>query len=304
MKPESRMLQHFLVVAEELNFTRAAGRLGIAQSALSAQIRQLERRLGTPLLTRTTRSVELTDAGRALVEHGPRALAALDLAWDAATRAGSGRPALFRLGYSPSTGYETAPRLVTLMSERYPALEITTTGMPTGRLVNEVLAGNLDAGIARMPEEHSRLRSRTIRVDRAGALVPSNHPLAGLAEVSVEQLVGVPILIHDRAANPAHYDAVLAMFAAVGRRPTLVRGPVDFDPNQRTIRSGAGIGLVGLSATAGLSQSLRWVPLSAPAPSFTVRLVLPSSNSTVAADQFERLATELAGEAGWVPVTS
>src|SRR3954470_24265126 len=109
MEPEARLLRYFLAVAGELDFTRAAERLGIAQPALSAQIRQLEAQLGTRLLERTTRSVQLTDAGRFVHERGPGALAALAEVWDAARRAGRGEARRLRVAYSPSAGYETAP---------------------------------------------------------------------------------------------------------------------------------------------------------------------------------------------------
>ena len=77
MEPEARLLRYFLAIAAELNFTRAAERLQIAQPALSAQIRQLEAQLGVQLLERTTRTVRLTAAGEVVREHGPGALAAL-----------------------------------------------------------------------------------------------------------------------------------------------------------------------------------------------------------------------------------
>jgi len=77
MEPEARLLRYFLAVAEELNFTRAAETLGIAQPALSAQIRRLEAQLGVRLLERTTRYVRLTDAGAIVQERGPAALAGL-----------------------------------------------------------------------------------------------------------------------------------------------------------------------------------------------------------------------------------
>src|SRR5947207_3026279 len=87
---DTRLLRAFVTVAEELNFTRAAQRLFIAQQALSGQIRQLERRLGVKLFERTTRSVGLTDAGEQLLPHARATLEALDAgtgALEAAQRA-------------------------------------------------------------------------------------------------------------------------------------------------------------------------------------------------------------------------
>src|SRR5215218_7462212 len=124
MSPEARLLRYFLAVADELNFTRAAEKLGIAQPALSAQIRRLEAQLDVRLLERTTRSVQLTDAGRIVQERGPAALAGLEQMWEAARRAGRGETGRLRVAYSPSAGYETAPRLVGALHARYPDIEI------------------------------------------------------------------------------------------------------------------------------------------------------------------------------------
>src|SRR5690348_12137766 len=112
MGPDTLSLRYFLVVAQERHFTRAAERIGIAQPALSARIRRLEADLGTQLLVRTTRTVELTPAGMALAESAPAALAAVDRAFDAARRVGIGAAGPLRIGYSLSAGAETAPTLI------------------------------------------------------------------------------------------------------------------------------------------------------------------------------------------------
>src|SRR3954464_11316023 len=90
MDVELRHLRSFIAVAEELNFTRAAARLHLAQPALSAHVRQLEERIGMQLLERTTRRVSLTPAGGALLEAAPGALAAVDAAVASARAAGAG----------------------------------------------------------------------------------------------------------------------------------------------------------------------------------------------------------------------
>ena len=85
---ELRHLRYFVVVAEELNFSRAAARLHMAQPPLSVAIRQLEQELGTDLFVRTSREVKLTDAGRTLLDGARRTLAEADRAVAAAKRAG------------------------------------------------------------------------------------------------------------------------------------------------------------------------------------------------------------------------
>jgi LysR family transcriptional regulator, benzoate and cis,cis-muconate-responsive activator of ben and cat genes len=298
--PEARLLRYFLAVADELNFTRAAERLSIAQPALSAQIRQLEAQLGVQLLERTTRSVRLTDAGRAMHERGPAALSALEEVWEAARRAGRGEAGRLRIAYSPSAGYETVPRLVEALGARYPGVEVAAEVTPTAEIVRAVLDRRADIGVARTPVPADGVRLRLVRLERQGVLVPAGHGLARGPEVELSAVAEHPILVHPRAANPAHYDLLLELFRSAGLEPRLLERPVAFDPTQRVIREGHAIGLVGASSLAGIADGLRWVPLADPAPRLEVQLVLRDVEPSPAADRFERVAVAFAATAGWL----
>ena len=300
MGPEARLLRYFLAVAEQLNFTRAAETLGIAQPALSAQIRQLEAQLGVQLLERSTRMVALTEAGRAVYEAGPAALASLEDVWEAARRVGRGEAGRLRLAYSPSAGYETVPRLVEALHRRHPDLEISAEVLPSAEIVRAVREGDVEVGVARTPAPGAGVRLRTVRVERQGALVPADHPLAALSEVELAAVAEHPILMHRRSANPAHYDLVRALFARAGLTPRFVERPVAFDPTHRVIREGRALALVGASSADGLAAGLRWVPLAASAPGVEVQLVLRDDDPSPAADRFERIALAHAAAAGWL----
>jgi DNA-binding transcriptional LysR family regulator len=299
MEPEARLLRYFLAVAEALNFTRAAETIGIAQPALSAQIRQLEGQLGVQLLNRTTRSVELTEAGRAVQELGPGALASLAEVWEAARRAGRGETGRLRLAYTASAGYDTAPQLVQALGERYPAIDVTTEVLPSVDLVRAVRDGAMEAGVARMPEALSGVRLRTVRLDLQGALVADGHPLAVRDAVELAEVAEHPIVIHPRAANPAHFDFIEDLFRRAGLVARFVERAVAFDPTQRLVRTGRAISVVGESAVDGLAAGLRWVPF-ADSVQLPVQLVLRAGEPTGVADRFERVAIAHAASVGWL----
>jgi DNA-binding transcriptional LysR family regulator len=300
MEPEARLLRYFLAVAAELNFTRAAAKLGIAQPALSAQIRQLEAQLDVRLLERTTRSVRLTDAGRVLQDRGPAALAALTEAWEAARSAGRGETGRLRIAYSPSAGYETAPTLVSAVRDRYPGIEVSAEVLSTPDIVRAVRDGRIDVGVARMPQAPEGVRLRTVRLEPLGALVPADHPLAGRPEVELTAVAEHPILMHARDANPAQFDFVGALFARAGLKPRFVERPVAFDPTQSLIREGRAIGLVGASSADGLAAGLRWIPLADSSVRLGIDLVVREGEASPAADRFERVAVATAAAAGWL----
>src|SRR6266508_5918440 len=109
--PELRHLLYFVAVAEELNFTRAARRLRMAQPPLSVAIRQLEQEMGVGLFARTSHEVRLTEAGEVFLEGARRTLAESDAAVASAQRAGAGEIGRLLIGYSWSARFEILPAL-------------------------------------------------------------------------------------------------------------------------------------------------------------------------------------------------
>src|SRR4029077_5253396 len=124
MDLEPRLLRYFLAVADELHFGRAAARLYISQPSLSNQIHKLEQTLGAELFVRDSRHVELTTAGRALLEDAPLALAALGRPAERTRLAGAGIAGTVRLGYSPAASFETLG--ATLAADKDDIPNITT----------------------------------------------------------------------------------------------------------------------------------------------------------------------------------
>src|SRR5438874_2617399 len=126
---ELRHLRYFVAVAEELNFSRAAQRLHMAQPPLSVAIRQLEQELGIELLERTTHAVKLTDAGRTLLEGTGRIFAELEHTVTATRRAAAGELGTLRVAFSWSARFETLPAIARAFRVQHPDVSMVTEEM-------------------------------------------------------------------------------------------------------------------------------------------------------------------------------
>src|SRR2546422_550418 len=144
-------LRYFVTVAEELHFGRAASRLRMAQPPLSRQIHELEAELATRLFNRTKRRVELTDAGRILLEEARSALAQVDHAAEAARRAGQGEIGQLVVGVVPTVDTQVFTRILRAFAARYPNVQIVIRSLNTTTQMQGLRAGTLQAGFLRLP---------------------------------------------------------------------------------------------------------------------------------------------------------
>jgi DNA-binding transcriptional LysR family regulator len=294
-----RRLQYFLGVARERNFTRAAERLHVAQPALSRQVRLLEQELGVELLHRTTHEFELTEAGRFLVERGPALLTAADELWRGVRTYGTGERGTVVVAYGASASYETAPRLLRALAERRPGIAVTTQVGSVGEILDGLTDGSIDLGLVRCAPSRPDLELRTVRRERQGLLVRRDHPLAGRPHVAVAELAGEPLLLHAREANPGHYDAVVALFAAQGIEPRVRLRTLTFDLAYTPVAGGEAVAIVGESSRTGLPDELCWVPL-APEAALAVSLVARRHKRSPAVARLLESAEDVARELGWV----
>jgi DNA-binding transcriptional LysR family regulator len=225
--PELRQLRYFVAVAEALSFTRAADRLHMAASPLSAAIRRLEDELGTRLFERTTRSVTLTDAGRRLLAEGRPALAAVDAAFADAARVGRGVLGRVRVGSSPAARHDVRPALVARLREQHPGIEVETSEATTGALCRELLGGRLDVAIAFCAEPVPGLVRRTLSQERLAVLMRTSHRHAGAESVALADLRGDRFVLPAEDLNPGFNRRLRALCREHGFEPaTLVAGVI------------------------------------------------------------------------------
>src|SRR4051812_41930313 len=148
---ELRHLRYFAAVAEELHFGRAAARLHIAQPPLSQQIRRLEAELGVELFRRNRRRVELTDAGRLLLDQARPLLRDADRIEATMRRAGQGEVGRLRVGFVGSATYEVLPLTLRASRAPHPDAEPPPHEQLSSDLFEARRAGRADAGLARPP---------------------------------------------------------------------------------------------------------------------------------------------------------
>ncbi|MFC9290080.1 LysR family transcriptional regulator [Streptomyces sp. NPDC057052] len=218
---ELRHLQHFVAVAEDQHFTRAAERLMVSQSGLSASIRALERELRAPLFVRTTRRVTLTEAGRALLAEAERILVQVRAAHEAVAAVQGVVRGTLSVGTEQCIAGVHVAGLLAAFRRRHPDVEIRLRQSGSGALAEEVAAGRLDLAFAyRTQADSDQLRSASLTGEPMYVLCHPDHRLTGAATAPT------PADVADEVFVDFHPDwgprrATDAAFAAAGVRRTV-----------------------------------------------------------------------------------
>ncbi|GCD88029.1 LysR family transcriptional regulator [Nocardioides sp. LS1] len=241
---ELRHLRYFVAVAEERHFGRAAERLHMAQPPLSTQIRQLEAELGFPLFARTTRRVELTDGGRAYLEHAHAILNAVEVAGRQSRRVAEGLEGRLTVGCVGSATYDLMPRFTRALRTAQPDVEVTIQGeMLVVDQVDALRSGDLDIALLRPPVHEPALTMRPLRSDRLVAAVPDSHPLAARPSIDVRALEREPLVVHSSRGSVMH-RLVLDLCESAGFTPLVSHEVVETSTLVSFVAAGLGIAVV------------------------------------------------------------
>jgi DNA-binding transcriptional LysR family regulator len=240
-----RHLEYFVAVAEERNFTRAAARLHVVQSGVSAVIKSLERELGTELLERNSKRVALTNAGEVLL---PRARAALDAvrdARDAVDEVRGGLRGTIRIGTLTSITLVNIPAVMGEFHRLHPGVLLRLSVSPRGSigLVDSVRDGTLDIAFASVPgRPPAGVRVRELFRERMGLAVPLGHRLAEAEDVSLADLDGE--LFIDFPQGYGNRVVVDQALAAAGVRRHVAIEVTDVGEAADFVREGLGLTLL------------------------------------------------------------
>jgi DNA-binding transcriptional LysR family regulator len=275
--PSLEALRRFVVVAEELSFTRAARRLHVVQSGVSSVIAGLERELGAVLFERDRHAVALTEAGRALLPEARATLAAARAAADAVAETTAGLRGTLSIGTMLSTGAVDVPAALGRFHRAHPAVLVRLRQAPGGStdLARAVADGALDLALLSLPgEPPAGVELREIEEEPMVLICAPGHRLAGSPGVSVDALgeetfVDFPLgwgtrMITDR------------VFAAAGLEHQVAFEVASYDTAADLVGNGLGVAFVPASAAAAMPLVAQ-VTVAAPAMSWRIQVATAAS---------------------------
>lgn len=235
-------------VAEHGSLTRAGSVLYLTQSALSRQLSDLERRLGTPLFTRSGKRMVLTPAGERLREGALELLSSVARVVEDVRDLGSELEAVLRVGAGCHTCYQWLPSVLRLYRDSFPRVETRVVASLTGRLIPALLKGQLDVGVLSEAVRDRRIRTTPIFRDELVAVIPPGHPWEGRTHVDAADVAAEHLLVYNTPRSE------LTIF-------TEVLDPAALQPKQvsrielteaivELVRAGLGVGVLARWAAA------------------------------------------------------
>ena len=293
MRPDPRLLRSFTTLADELHFGRASERLGVAQPALSQQIKRLELQLGVELFERSRNHVALTEPGAELLVDARAAVAAAEAVDELARTWSRGERGELRLGVSPGVHY-VAQAILAQHARRRPAVRVRARQDSSGALVRALSRGELDLVIGFCPEPDRGLVHEPLLGIPAVVAVADSHPFAARASMPLTDLRTQLLALVDARDGPGYNRAVVELCRSAGFEPRTVPDPHGPMAWETAVRSGAAVGLTARCAAVSSVRGVRLVALDRP-PSFELELVAPQARRPAAAE-FARLAQAMAAE--------
>jgi len=215
-------LRYFVAVADELNFTRAAARLHVSQPSLSAQVRALERDVGVELLHRTTRRVELTEAGHSMLEDTRRLLEGLEEARLRARRVADTAASTLRVAYTASVGYQALPLILDELEAHAPELTVNANRAWSTRVLDQIRSGEVDLGLVREFRQSRGVVGEIIRREPLAVFASIRHPLASRSVVGIRDLEGHTLVLVPHTLAPGFRDLVVSLCRSAGFEPRAI----------------------------------------------------------------------------------
>jgi DNA-binding transcriptional LysR family regulator len=283
MSIDLKQLKYFLAVAEEKSFSRAAERLHISQPPLSQQIMKLESELGVRLFTRTTRSFELTVAGKALMSEASELLAKMRMTIDTIRQIDRGEVGRLRVGIVGSAMWGPIPSLLERFQTQFPKVTWTLHEAGPNEQWEALRARQIDVGFWREPRldedvlKQAALRQQLCFRENVCVAVNERHPLASQPAIELTDIANEPMLtLHlDQSAEPRY---LIQCCVNAGFQPTIFQEAAE--PQTLLAMVGAGLGVALMPETTARIgwPGVTFLPVKTNPPSANLYITYPNQD--------------------------
>ncbi|OOF27236.1 DNA-binding transcriptional regulator OxyR [Salinivibrio proteolyticus] len=266
-----RDLEYLVALAEHRHFRKAAEACFVSQPTLSGQIRKLEDELGVSLLERTSRRVLFTDAGMRLVQQARNVLREVTILTELASEQGESMTGPLHIGLIPTVGPYLLPKIIPMLRDRFPELELFIHEGQTQQLVQQLEEGKLDCIILASVEETQHLKELPLYEEPMLLAVSEAHKLAGCAEVALDVLQGETLLM----LGDGHClrDQAMGFCFKVGAREDQRFRATSLETLRNMVAAGSGITLLPrLSVPAQRRDGVAYIPTTSPTPTRQITL--------------------------------
>ena len=283
---EVRHLHAVIVLAEELNFTRAADRLHITQSGFSKQIHEVEAQHGFHLFIRKNKkNVELTEVGRIFAEEARLALLHIDRAVHAARE---GSDSILTVGHSPDADQAWISAILAIRLPMYPKLRIQLISEFSRELVRSVMAGDLNLALVTAPPESSRITAAAFAQTRFYAALPQTHPAAQKEDIALQDLARDEWILFARQAHPVVHEAIMGAAQRVGIVPKHTHDIHTVEQAVHLVSEHVGVAILTKPAVGVSAQGVVVKPLSDASLCLKTCVIMRSDNDSRLANEFAR----------------
>lgn len=291
-----RRIRHFLVLAETLNFHKAAEKLHIAQPPLSISIQKLEAELGLRLFERTPKGVSLTQEGKQIHADAMRLLHFAEQLQHTADEIKEGTRGVLHIGFVGSVTQGLLQNLVQAFRQKYENVELNFTEGISSRIVQDVEAGKLDVGLIRTPVlDDTAVDMIQLEKDNFVLAVPKRHELEGRS-VCLKELADYPFIVYSPDYARGLHHAVMSACQGAGFIPRVVQIAIQVDTVLALVESGVGIALVpSVVMQTKLKKNLAYLKLldESDIRRIGFALIYKKNTATIATIKFLDLAISL-----------
>ncbi|KZZ85116.1 LysR family transcriptional regulator [Bacillus sp. SJS] len=276
---ELRQLKYFVEAVRQKNFTRAAEKMLVSQPALSKMIKSLEDELGVPLIIHNYKGLELTDAGHSVYRHAVQMIGIEEDILSSVIDVKGLSSGTIKIGIPPIIGSLFFPKVLAAFHSAHPNIKIHITEFGAKKVVESVLAGEIEMGVAVLPVDDESFRTYPIVDEEMVLLVNESHPLASSSEVELSQLSSENFIFYSE--DFALYELMREYCINAGFEPNILFQSSQWDFMSEMAAAGIGVTILPQSICTRITSSqIRKIPIQNPAIPWRLAIIIAKDKYT------------------------